>query len=177
MKAVMRTALNLFALFMVFCVPVATAGDTAADLQKEFVGFWKLISIEGPAPPNGQANTGKPSGVIMFDNTGHMAVQLTRGDRPAFAEGAANGTAQERAQAYSSYNAYYGTYTIEPANRVVIYHLENSLNPGQIGQDFVRYFEFQGNHLRLSVADDDKGGRRTFKDTIYHFNWEKMSNN
>jgi len=171
-----RPALNLFALFVAFSISAASAGDTAMDLQNELAGSWKLISIEGPASQNGQSGTGKPSGIIMFDHTGHMAVQLVRGDRPAFAEGA-NGSAQERAQAYASYTAYYGAYTFEPENRVVIYHLENSLNPGQVGQAYIRYFEFKGNRLTLSVADDGRGGRRAFKDTTQHFIWEKIPNN
>jgi hypothetical protein len=166
-----RPALNLIALFAAFCMPAASAGDNAADLQKEFVGSWKLISIEG----SGQPGAGKPAGIIMFDNTGHMSVQLVRGDRPAFAE-SANGTAQERAQAYASYTAYYGRYTFEPESHVVIYHLESSLNPGQVGQAYIRYFEFKGNRLTLSVADDGKGGRRALKDTTQHFLWEKIPN-
>jgi hypothetical protein len=171
-----RSALNLVALFVAFCMLAASAGEAAADLQKEFVGSWKLLSIEGPANGSAQANTGKPSGIIMFDNTGHMAVQLIRGDRPAF-DGGSNGTPQERAQAYSSYTAYYGTYTFEPENHVVIYHLASSLNPGQVGQAYIRYFEFKGNRLTLSVADDGRGGRRAFKDTTQHFVWEKLPNN
>jgi hypothetical protein len=171
-----RSALSFFALAAAFCMPAASAGDTATALQKEFVGSWRLVSIEGPASRNGQASAGKPSGIIMFDKTGHMAVQLVRGDRPAFAEGA-NGTAQERAQAYASYTAYYGTYTFEPGSHVVIYHVESSLNPGQVGQAYIRYFEFKGNRLTLSVADDGSGGRRAFKDTTQHFIWEKIPNN
>jgi hypothetical protein len=172
----MRSAVNLVALFVAFCMAAASAGDTAADLQKEFAGSWKLISIEAPAARNGQTTPGKPSGIIMFDNTGHMSVQLIRGDRPAFA-GGGNGTAEERAQAYASYTAYYGTYTFEPENRVVIYHLENSLNPAQVGTAYVRYFEFKGNRLTLSVAEDGRGGRRAFKDTTQHFIWERIPNN
>jgi hypothetical protein len=171
-----RSALRFFALSVALCMPGAPAGSSAKDLQKEFVGSWKLISIEGPASRNGRANTGRPSGIIMFDNTGHMAVQLVRGDRPPFAEGA-NGAAQERAPAYASYTAYYGTYTFEPGSHVVIYHLESSLNPGQVGQAYIRYFEFKGNRLTLSVADDGRGGRRAFKDTTQHFIWEKIQSN
>lgn len=170
----MRSAVNLFALLALFCAPAASADDTAAEMQKEFVGSWKLISIEAPPGRNGQANPGKPSGIIMFDATGHMSVQLTRGDRATFAGG---GTAEERAQAYASYTAYYGTYTFEPENHVVIYHLENSLNPAQVGTAYVRYFEFKGNRLTLSVAEDGRGGRRAFKDTVQHFIWEKIPNN
>ena len=101
-------------------VPVAFGADTAADLQEEFVGSWKLVSIEGP---NQQPISGKPFGMIMYDNTGHMAVQIVRGERPAFPS-PAKATDKERAQAYSTYTAYYGTYTFDPGNHIVIHHLE-----------------------------------------------------
>src|SRR5215471_17897725 len=163
--------MRLFALSLAFCVSAAFAADTAADLQKKFVGSWKLISIEGPPP---QPINGKPFGMIMYDNTGHMAVQIVRGDRPAFANGPAHATDKERAQAYSTYTAYYGTYTFEPENHIVIHHLEGSIVPDQIGQDNIRYFELKGNRLTLSVANDGKGGRLVFKDTTRHLTWEKL---
>lgn len=155
-------------------IPAAIAGDSAADLQKRFVGSWKLISINGTPIPNQQPISGKPFGIIMYDQTGHMAVQIVRGDRPQFASGAAEVTDKERAQAYSTYAAYYGTYTFEPENHIVIHHLEGSLNPGQIGQDNIRYFELKGNRLTLSVANDGKGGRMPFKETTRHLTWEKI---
>ena len=95
---------------LALCVTSGFAADTASDLQKKFVGSWKLISIEGPTP-NQQPINGKPFGIIMYDNTGHMSVQIVRGDRPAFPSGVAKATDKERAQAYSTYTAYYGTYT------------------------------------------------------------------
>ncbi len=171
-----RSGFYLFALFAISCLHAASAGNDAADLQKKFAGSWKLISIDAPASRNDRSNVGKPSGIIMFDNTGHMSVQLIRGDRLAFVEGA-NATVEEQAKAYATYTAYYGAYTFEPENHVVIYHLESSLNPGQVGQAYIRYFEFKGNRLTLSVADDGRGGRRAFKDTTQHFIWEKIPNN
>jgi Lipocalin-like domain len=166
--------MKLLALSLALCIPAAIAGDTAADLQKKFVGPWKLISIVGPPAPNQQPVNGTPFGIIMYDNTGHMAVQIVRGDRPLFANGAAKATDKERAQAYSTYTAYYGTYTFEPENQIVIHHLEGSITPGQIGQDNIRYFELKGNRLTLSVANDGKGGRIPFKETTRHLTWEKI---
>ena len=160
---------------LALCVTPAFAADSAADLQKRFVGSWKLISIEG-SNPNQQPVDGKPFGIIMYDNTGHMAVQIVRGDRSAFPNGAFNATDKEKAQAYSTYGAYYGTYTFEPENHIVIHHLEGSLTLGQIGQDNIRYFELKGNRLMLSVANDGKGGRIPFKDTTRHLTWEKLPN-
>lgn len=163
-----------FLTLLLLSIPATIAGDSAAELQKRFIGSWKLISIDGTALPNQQPISGKPFGVIMYDKTGHMAVQIVRGDRPLFANGAAAATDKERAQAYSTYAAYYGTYTFEPENHIVIHHLEGSLNPGQIGQDNIRYFELKGNRLTLSVANDGKGGRFPFTETTRHLTWEKI---
>ena len=162
--------MNLLVLSVAFLVPAAFAAEIAADLQKKFIGSWKLISIEGP----NQTINGKPFGIIMYDSTGHMSVQIVRGDRPAFPNGSPKATETEKAAAFGTYTAYYGTYTFEPENGIVIHHLEGSLVPGQIGQNNIRYFELKGNRLTLSVANDGKGGRLARKDTTRHLTWEKI---
>jgi hypothetical protein len=162
--------MKLVALSLALLIPAAFGADSAAVLQKKFVGSWKLVSIEGAnRPPNTTS-----VGMIMYDNSGHMSVHIVRGDRPAFPDGRAKATDKEKAVAFDSYTAYYGTYTFEPENGIVIHHLEGSLSPGQIGQDNIRYFELQGNRLTLSVANDGKGGRLARKDTTAHLIWEKI---
>jgi hypothetical protein len=140
--------MKFLTLLLGLSIAAAFAGDTAADLQKRFVGSWKLISIDGTPVPNQQPISGKPFGIIMYDQTGHMAVQIVRGERPGFANGAAEATDKERAQAYSTYAAYYGTYTFEPENH--------------------------RNRLTLSVDNDGKGGRIPFKETTRRLTWEKI---
>ena len=149
---------------------MAFGADTASDLQKKFAGSWKLISIEGPNP----LSEGKSVGILTYDNSGYMSVHIVRGDRPAFSNGRAKATDHEKASAFETYTAYYGTYTFEPENRVVVHHLEGSITPGQIGQNNIRYFELEGNRLTLSVANDGKGGRLARKDTKTHLTWEKI---
>jgi hypothetical protein len=165
----MEHKMILLALSIACLIPAAFGADTAADLQSKFVGSWKLISIEGPN------RTGTSVGMLTYDDTGHMSVRIVRGDRPGFPNGRAKATDKEKAFAFDSYTAYYGTYTFEPENGVVIHHLEGSLSPGQIGQDNIRYFELQGSRLTLSVANDGKGGRLARKDTTSHLTWEKIT--
>jgi hypothetical protein len=163
--------MKLFAVSLALLLPAAFAADNAAGLTKKFVGSWKLLSIEGPNP---SANT-KVTGMLTYDTVGHMSVHIVRGDRPAFPNGRAKATDREKAAAFETYTAYYGTYTFEPENGVVIHHLEGSLSPGQIGQDNIRYFELEGNRLTLSVANDGKGGRLARKNTTSHLTWEKIT--
>lgn len=162
--------MKLIAMSLALLVPAAFGADNATDLQKRFTGSWMLISIEGP----NQNTNSKSSGILMYDGMGHMSVHIVRGDRPAFPSGRARATDREKAFAFDTYTAYYGTYTFEPENGIVIHHLEGSLSPGQIGQDNIRYFELKGNRLTLSVANDGKGGRLARKDTISHLTWEKI---
>jgi Lipocalin-like domain len=160
---------KLLALSLTLIVPAAFAADTSADLQKKFVGSWKLISIEGP----NQSGSGKPSGMIMYDNTGHMSVQIARAVRPTFSS-SANATEKEKAAAFETYVAYYGTFTFEPKNGIVIHHLEGSIVPGQVGQDNIRYFKLIGNRLTLTIANDGRGGRLALKDTTRNITWERI---
>jgi hypothetical protein len=163
--------MKLLALSLASLVPAAFGADSAADLQKKFVGSWKLISVEGQNRPANITSVG----MLTYDNAGHMSVHIVRGDRPAFPNGRARASEKEKAAAFDSYTAYYGTYTFEPENGIVIHHLEGSLSPGQIGQDNIRYFELQGSRLTLSVANDGKGGRLARKDTTSHLTWEKIT--
>jgi hypothetical protein len=149
-------------------IPAAFAADTAASLQKKLVGSWKLITIEGPNP------SGPIQGFIIYDNTGHFSKQIVHDNRPAFQEPVASQASdKEKAAAFSTYTAYYGTYTIEPENGIVVHHVEGSMVPGQDGQNNPRYFEVKGNRLTLWVANDGKGGRLALKDIKSHVIWEK----
>jgi len=160
--------MKLFALSIFLLAQVASA-ESAADLQKKFIGSWKLISVQGLNQLGGDRY-----GIVMYDNTGHMAVQIAPRDRPPFPNGRAKATDKEKAAAFDSYTAYYGTYTFEPENGIVIHHLEASTTPGQIGQDNIRYFELKGNQLILGVANDGKGGRLARKDVTSHLTWERI---
>ena len=161
--------MKLFTLSIALLVPAVCFAESAAEIQKKLVGSWKLVSSE-------RVFNQSQTGIIMYDNTGHMSVQIFAQSRPAFPNGRARATDKEKATAYETYTAYYGTYTIEPENGVVVHHLEGSITPGQIGQDNIRYFEFQGDRLILSVANDGKGGRLARKDTTAHVTWERLSN-
>jgi len=111
---------------------------------------------------------------LMLNGPARQALGIECGYSCLGQNGRANATDHEKAAAFDTYTAYYGTYTFEPGNGIVIHHLEGSLSPGQIGQDNIRYFELKGNRLTLSVANDGKGGRLARKDTTAHLTWEKI---
>jgi len=130
-------------------------------LKDQFVGTWKLVSAEFRrsdgefAYPYGEA----PSGVVIYDAQGHMAVQIMGSDRPSFAsDDEQNGTFDELKAAFGKYGAYFGTYTVDEAQGRVIHHVQGSLFPNWVGHDQIRHFEFNGNRLTLKSPPILDGG-------------------
>jgi hypothetical protein len=107
-----------------------------ADLRKPFVGTWRLVSIEGG---NNQASRGaKPTGMIMYDAHGYMAVQIVP-DRPR-PKWTGTPTPEQALEAMRGYTAYFGTYTIDEKAGTITHHRQGMLDAG--ATDFVRKFEF-----------------------------------
>src|SRR6266850_6525333 len=94
-----------------------------STIAEKIIGTWRLGSIEDHRP-NRPENEFNPTGYIMYDSTGHVAVQnMRRGDRAKFAsEEIAKATTEENAAAFSSYRAYYGTYTINEVAGTITHH-------------------------------------------------------
>ena len=47
--------------------------------------------------------------------------------------------------------AYYGTYTVDESTGRVIHHVEAASNPAWIGDDFIRWYRFEGPNLVIAL--------------------------
>ena len=63
----------------------------------------------------------------------------------------------DTAQTILGYDAYFGTFTIDPKESVITHHLESALFPGDIGKDIKRSFSISGDTLTIkfptTIAD------------------------
>jgi hypothetical protein len=116
----------------------------------EFIGAWRLVSYErrSAAGELTYPMGAQPIGRIAYDPLGRMSAQLMRADRPHFE---ASVSAEEKVAAFDGYVAYYGTYTVNPADHTVVHHVEASLNPNWTGTDLTRSYEFSGSQLILKA--------------------------
>ena len=148
------------ALFVVLAItacgeppPPRTAGGEATA-ESAFAGSWSLVHWQAQAG-NGEAYYPfgeRPLGRIMYDGTGHMAVQLARPDRARFiSEDFTEGTAEEIEAAFEGFFAYYGTYAVNEAAGTVTHRLTVALFPNWIGTEQVRNYTFVGDTLVLST--------------------------
>jgi len=140
-----RGSFLLIAVLCLWTLPV-TAQVTAAD----FVGTWELASIESPVDAGGWGPAivpfaGIPVGVIMYDALGNMAVQITSDPRGVE-------TPAEQPEIVTGYVAYYGKYEVDSEAGTVTHHRRGHVNPALAELSVVRYYEFSGDTLTLTLA-------------------------
>ena len=165
--------LTTFALILI-CLAPASATPKQDNLAKKFIGAWRLVSVEG-TDPTVHSEYDHPTGLIIYDQSGWMGVQIAvKGARKPFAN-IVSGTVEEKAAAFDNYLAYYGTYTLDATAGTVTHHLENHSYPGVKGVNSVRWFQFQGNdRLVLIPVEDGKGGVIARSDAHYKLFWERI---
>ena len=140
----MRLMAFLCGAMCLFGSPV-TAQTSASDLA----GTWELMSIESrteagdwvPAPFPGY---GHAVGILMYDDNGNMAVQITTSPREV--------QLPDSLGFVNGYEAYYGEYEVDAEDGTVTHHRRNHLNQDYCCPSVVRYFQFSGDVLTLTIA-------------------------
>jgi len=143
---------------IVLLVAVSSVG-LAAGLADQLVGTWRVVRyIDTDASGKVTYPFGEhPSGYFVYDLTGHHSVQIMRTPaRPPFIAGDdKEGTDAEVRAAYDGYVAFFGTYRVDEAHRIVTHVVEGSLNPSYTGTDQPRPFTLEGDVLVIQVRDED----------------------
>ncbi len=142
--------------------------DFERPLRAELLGHWTLVSLTIVNGTEVEYPMGRDvSGVITYDEAGHMAAQIMQADRPPFSSGDINdGTFEELSAALTGYTAYFGTYTVDESARVVTHHVRGSLFPNWVGTEQRREIAFDGDQLTLSSQPIlFKGKTRVFRAT------------
>jgi len=136
--------------FATSCRSAVAEGER--PLRARLVGHWSLVSLEVASGEAVEYPLGRDvSGLIMYDEAGHMAVQIMQANRPRFASGdQAAGTPAELAAAVTGYIAYFGTYSVDEGSRIVTHHLIGSLFPNWVGTEQRRHIGLIGDQLTLS---------------------------
>lgn len=125
----------------------------------EFVGAWRLVSFEERTPggeilhPYGE----RPVGLLVYDESGQMSVQVMRKDRaPLSSESFKDAAPDELRSALDGFTAFFGRYEINEDARVIIHHVEGHVLPNSVGKSLKRRFEFSGNRLVLMPAENKR---------------------
>jgi hypothetical protein len=113
---------------------VVSAPDPGSEVARRFFGAWRYAGskVDGAL----RTDRGDPCGIIIYDPSGHMAVQIVPGR-------------EHRAAApQSQFLAYFGTWSIDERARTVTHHRQGDLRAAA-PLDAVREYEFVGDRLIL----------------------------
>ena len=131
-------------------LPLTAVGQAQMDAER-FVGDYTLISYV-TFPEAGPAVDMQYVGRLSYDRAGNMS-----------GLGMPSGLPEREREAGSRLTegfAYWGKVTVDDEKKIVIHHVEGSpLMPGWVGEDNVRFYEFEGDLLRLSLKNAE--GRTT----------------
>jgi hypothetical protein len=144
----------------------ASPQESAADVQKRFVGLWRLVNVDTFDEKGVAAAAAYDGGRVMYDAAGNMSAQLMRSGRKPLSQPS---TDAERAAAYATYTAYYGKYTVDAAAGTVTHHVEGAANPNWVKTDLVRWYTFSADGNRLMLSVKNAAGRVTTTLT-----WERL---
>ena len=123
-----------------------------------FHGFWAIDRLERQSLDGDALMAGQyADGYLAYMPSGQMAVQLMRPDRRRY-EGP-RPTAPEAEAAVESYASYFGPFSLEADEDVVVHHRSGHLDPDQVGTDARRAFAFRDGQLVLQprVSTDAEG--------------------
>ena len=146
----------------VFGLAAMAATPATAAPRSQFVGVWNLVSFERTASDGAVTRPygDTPIGRITYDKAGRMSAQLMRPGRRHSSLAQANNstdslrgaTNEDLREMVNGFAAYYGTFDVDVAQKVVIHHVKGALLPNWVGTDLRRNYEFSGKRLSLTVV-------------------------
>lgn len=142
--------------------------------SRSILGSWNLLSWEIRSS-NGTVTTPigeHPKGLITYDETDRMAVQLMQADRrPSESADPFGAAPDEIVAAWMGFISYAGRYEIDPSRKRVVHHVEICSFPNWVGSRQERFYEFDGDRLVLSTPPISLGGESTVSTLV----WEPVS--
>lgn len=154
--------------------------EHSSTQSNPLIGTWKLISAIAILPDgtlDSEVYGNHPSGQITYTSDGYMMVMFSKGDRPPFSQDVRSPFSEqihsvpieELAQAFVSFNAYAGTYTVD--GNTVTHHLTVASIPNRVGTELIRTFAIDGNRLTLKTAPIQNNGILQ----VFELLWERLA--
>ena len=152
MKTIGMTALA--ALAAVALVSFASRGESnekTGSLTQRLQGSWTMVSnVLDQGGTKTEPYGADAKGSVILTSNGRVILVITRADVPKFASNnRTTGTAEENKAAVAGSIAYFGTYTVNDADKMLVMHLDGSTYPNWVGTDQKRTLELSGDEMKF----------------------------
>lgn len=133
------TAPGAIATLLLSLSVVLLVGDAFAQSPTEqIVGAWTLVSADTVRPDGSRVQVfgPTPKGIMIFSRDGHFALVQMRAELPRIAANSRDhATPEENKAIVQGSIAYFGTYSVNEAEKVIILKLEGSTFANILGAD------------------------------------------
>ena len=133
---------NILKMSVIAALGLALLPSNAVSQQKslkdQLVGTWTVVSWEQTRSDGNKFERfgTSPKGVNIFDANGRFFVMFARPDLPKIASNNPSTPTPEEAKAIvGGAISYFGTYTVDEANKTITLRIEASSFPNQLGMD------------------------------------------
>ena len=134
------------------------------SLKEQLLGTWILVAWEqlGADGSKFQKYGADPRGFHIFERNGRFFAMMARPDLPKIAASDPQKATPEEARAIMAGSiAYYGTYTVNEPERMVILRMEATTFPNQLGRDLPRRIVSVTANEMIYANPQRDHGRRT----------------
>ena len=119
------------------------------------MGSWELLSRidrSQSGEPREEPSLGSdPIAFLVFDRTGHFAVQFMKRNRTGVEDGARGAQVVNNSRAQGGYDAYFGTFIVDEEKGTVATKLTAALARESVGQIFTRAMSVDGDFLTIRL--------------------------
>jgi Lipocalin-like domain len=128
--------------------PVGLPDGLCGRTNDDLVGTWKLVSASSTTSSGERSETPygpSPVGFLTYTAEGRVTALISHGERESLAFG--GGTQEEQAEAFKTFLAYAGRYSI--AGYKVTHTIEVSSIQNYVDRNLVRSVQFEGDRIIL----------------------------
>jgi hypothetical protein len=125
----MGTLMIRLSILVILACIIGPANAEQRPIKDEIVGAWSLVAVTAELANGTSAEPfgGNPKGTIIFTPDGHFALFQSRNELPKIASNdRTKATAEEAAAIVGGAIAYYGTYSVNEAEKSLSVVLEGS---------------------------------------------------
>lgn len=110
-----------------------------SSLQARLIGTWAYVSSTAKLPDGSPLWGHEPKGLFIVTGNGRFSWQVFRSDRPKFASNnRLDATAEELGANNRGSLAYFGTYTVNEADKTITFRTEAGTYPNAEGEVIMR---------------------------------------
>jgi hypothetical protein len=145
--------------------------DVLTHQNDKLIGTWKLVSASSTTSGGERSETPygpSPVGFLTYGES-RMTALISYGSRKSLSAG--GGSSEEQAEAFKTFLAYAGRYTLSNDNAKVTHHVEISSIQNYVDRDLVRIVKFEGDRITLTTPPTRVNG----KIQVIELVWQRLS--